>query len=235
MLTIRKRGPFWHIRGTLRVGQEARLVKEHTTGCARREDAEAYRARLESELRQELLHGPGGLIHRMTIADAGLAYINRPGGLKSYDLWRVDQLNELIGDHTLSRVAEAWAEFKRARCSSLAPATVERFRAILQAMINYAAAGAQVTAPKIRRTERVQNRRIRFLTKTEESRLLAAYAPHVRPIAETLCWQGLRIGEAMRLDWRDVNWPGNSLFTAETKTGEPRSVSLHRRVRLALR
>jgi len=46
----------------------------------------------------------------------------------------------VIGDHSLARAAEAWAEFKRTRCAGLAPATVERFRAILQAAINYGAA-----------------------------------------------------------------------------------------------
>ena len=40
----------------------------------------------------------------------------------------------------IGRAAEARAEFKRTRCAGLAPATVERFRAILQAAINYAAA-----------------------------------------------------------------------------------------------
>jgi integrase len=56
----------------------------------------------------------------------------------------------------------------------------------------------------------------------------------VRPIAETLCFQGLRIGEALRLDWAQVDWSGNSLFVAETKTGEPRAVTIHPRVRKAL-
>ncbi len=198
MLTIRKRGPVWHIRGSIRVGQEIRHVKEHSTGCDRKEDAEAYRARLERELRNELLHGPGGSLHRMTIADAGLAYVSRPGGLKPYDLWRVGQINDVIGDYPLSRTVEGWAMFKRSRCDGLAPATVERFRAILQAAINYAAAETEVTAPKIRRTERIQNKRIRFLSKDEETSLLAGYAPHVRPIAQTLCWQGLRVGEALK-------------------------------------
>ena len=235
MLTIRKRGPTWYARGSVRVGQEIRRVQERSTGCDRREDAEAYRGRLEAEIRQELIHGPGGAIHRMTMAEAGLAYINRPGGIKSYDLWRVGQLNDVIGDHPLSRAAEAWAEFKRLRCGGLAPATVERFRAIFQAAINYACADAQIGAPKLRRTERIANKPIRFLSKKEEVALLASYAPHVRPIAETLCWQGLRIGEALRLDWRDVNWSGNGIFIADTKTGQPRSVSLHHRVRLTLR
>jgi hypothetical protein len=90
MLTLRRRGKRFHVRGTIRVGRETRLIKEHSTGCNRREDAEAYRARFEAEIRHELLHGVGGRTHRLTIADAGLRYIERPGGVKSYDLWRVN-------------------------------------------------------------------------------------------------------------------------------------------------
>src|SRR5260370_39810859 len=140
MLTVRKRGRFWHVRGSVRVGKETRSVQEHSTGCDRKEDAEAYRSRLEAELRHELLYGAGRKAGRMTVADAGLRYVNRPGGVKSYDLWRVGQLNEIMGDYSIARAAEGWSEFKRARCAALAPATVERFRAVLQAVLNYAAA-----------------------------------------------------------------------------------------------
>jgi hypothetical protein len=51
-------------------------------------------------------------------------------------------------------------------------------------------------APKIGRTDRIQNRRIRFLSKDQETRLLGSYAGHVQPIAEALCFLGLRVGEA---------------------------------------
>ena len=91
-----------------------------------------------------------------------------------------------------------------------------------------------MTAPKLPRGGRIQNKRMRFLSKDQETRLLASHAPHVKPVAETLCRQGLRIGEALRLDWRDVSWAANTLFVAETKTGEPRTVTLHRRVRAIL-
>jgi integrase len=160
--------------------------------------------------------------------------MNRPGGVKSYDLWRLDQLNDLIGDYSIAKAAAAWVEFKRQRCAGLAPTTVERFRSVLHAALNYAAAEDQFVAPKIRRTDRIPNRRIRFLSKDQETRLLGSYAGHVQPIAEALCFLGLRVGEALRLDWRDVNWAGNALFIAETKTGEPRTVTIHRRVRTAL-
>jgi integrase len=234
MLTIRRRGRLWHVRGSIRVGGESRVIKEHSTGCDRKEDAEAYRARLEANIRREMLHGPGGRAERMTIADAGLAYMNRPGSVRSYDLWRLNQLNNVIGDWPIARAAAAFAEFKKQRCVGLAPATVDRFRCVLQAALNYAARESEFDAPKVHRTERIQNKRIRFLSQDQAGQLLDAYVPHVRPIAITLCVQGLRIGEALRLDWQHVNWAANSLFIAETKSGEPRTVNIHERARKAL-
>jgi integrase len=235
MLTLRKRGRFWHVRGSVRIGKESRRVQEHSTGCDRKEDAEAYQSRLEGELRHELLYGVGKRTERMTVADAGLRYVNRPGGVKSYDLWRLDQLNEVMGDYSVGRAAEGWSEFKGARCGGLAHATVERFRAVLQAVLNYAAAEEQFESPKIRRTDRIHKKRIRFLSKEQQELLLGSYAPHVRPIAVALCFQGLRIGEALRLDWVHVDWGANSLFILpETKNGEGRAVTMHPRVRKEL-
>lgn len=115
MLTVRKRGRVYHVRGSVRLGGETRWVKEHSTGCDRREDAEGYRARLEHDIRQALLHGDGGKAQALTIADAGLMYMNRPGGLKSYDLWRLDQLNDVVGDYPVAKAAEGWGRFKRSR------------------------------------------------------------------------------------------------------------------------
>jgi hypothetical protein len=60
MLTLRKRGRIYHVRGSIKVGGETSDVKEHSTGCDRREDAEAYRSKLEAEIRHDLLHGPRG-------------------------------------------------------------------------------------------------------------------------------------------------------------------------------
>ena len=57
MLNIRKRGQYWHCRGTVRVGRKTQVVKEHSTGCRERETAEAYKAKLEYDIGQELLHG----------------------------------------------------------------------------------------------------------------------------------------------------------------------------------
>lgn len=234
MLTIRKRGKRFHVRGTVRVGRETRVVKEHSSGTDRREDADAYRSKLETEIRHEILHGRGGRTHSLTIADAGLRYIERPGGVRSYDLWRLDQINSAVGDRPVAQAADAWSEFKRLRCGGLLPATVQRFKATFSAALNHLAREEGFDAPKLPRGEKVLNKRMRYLTPAQADRLIAAYAPHVRPVAVLLRWQGVRIGEALRTDWLHVNWQANSIFVPESKNGEPRTIAMHRQTRAEL-
>jgi integrase len=235
MLTIRRRGRLYHVRGSIRVGGETRIVKERSTGCHRQEDAAAYRAKLETEIRAEMLHGPGGRPHRMTIADAGLDYIGRPGGVRRGDLWRLDRVADVVGDWPIARANAAFGEFVKQRCVGLGPATVERFRTVLSAAINYAAKAGEFVAPKVARVAKVKPRPITYLSGLDAERLIAAYAPHVRPVATLLAFQGLRIGEAMRLDWQHVRWAADALYIIpETKTGEPRTVNMQERSRRAL-
>jgi integrase len=234
MLHIRRRGKNFHIRGTIRVGRETRIVKEHSCGTDRRDHAEAYRSKLEAEIRYEMLHGRGGRTHTLTIADAGLRYVARPGGVRSYDLWRLDRINTAVGDRTIAEAADAWSGYKSTCCVGLSPATVQRHRATFLAALNYLAREEGFDPPKLPRGDRVSNKRIRFLSVEQADRLIQAYAGHVRPIAVTLRWQGLRIGETLRIEWVHVNWSNNSIFIAETKTGESRTVTMNERTRAAL-
>lgn len=234
MLTIRRRGKNFHVRGSIRVGRETRVVKEHSCGTNLREIAEAYRSKLEADIRHEILHGPEGRTHTLTIADVGLSYIGRPGSVQSYDLWRLDQINRVVGDHRIAQAADAWTEFKRVRCGGLSPATVQRFKAIFSAALNYLASEQGFDAPKLPRGEKGSSKRVRYLTEEQADRLVAAYAFHVQPIAIMLRWQGVRIGEALRVDWLHVNWKANAIFLPESKNGEPRTITMHRKTRAAL-
>lgn len=170
----------------------------------------------------------------MTIADAGLRYMGRPGGLSRGDLWRLEKINAIVGDRTISQAAEAWAEFKRAQCAGSMSSSVARWHATYSAAINYLAAEEGFDAPRLPRGEKGSPKRIRYLTEAQADRLVASYAPHVKPIAIMLRWQGLRIGEAIRVDWQHVNWHASSIFVPETKTDEPRTVTMHRETRAAL-
>ena len=237
MLTIRRRGKYFHVRGSVRVGRETRFVKEHSCGTDRRDDANDYKAKLEADIRHEILHGAGGRTHSVTIADAGLRYMGRPGGVRSYDLWRLNQINEVVGHYTIARAAEAWTEFRRVRCGDIQPTTAQRFRSTFRAAINYLADAEGFDPPglpKRAKGERIDKKRICFLVNQAADRLIKSYAEHVQPIAMTLRWQGLRIGEALRVRWEHINWKANSIFIAESKNGEARTVAMHRKVRRAL-
>src|SRR5262249_23666008 len=186
MLTIRRRGKNFHIRGTIRVGRETRIVTEHSCGTDRRDAAEAYRSKLEAEVRHEMLHGRGGRTPNLTIADAGLRYVARPGGVRSYDLWRLDRINKAVGDRTIAQASDAWSEYKRTCCAGLLPATGQRHRATFLAALNYLAREEGFDPPRLPRADRVTSKRLRYLSPEQAARLIEAYADHVRPIAITL-------------------------------------------------
>jgi len=154
--------------------------------------------------------------------------------VRPYDLWLLGQINAVVGDRPVAQAADAWSEFKRGRCGGLLPASVQRFRATFNAALNYLASEEGFDAPKLPRGEKVSNKRIRYLPTGQADRLIAAYDPRVRPIATVLRWQGLRIGEALRVDWLHVDWKQNSIFVPETKNGEPRTVTLHKQARAEL-
>jgi len=196
MLTLRKRGTYFHIRGSIRVGRETRVVDEHSTGTDRRETAEAYRSKLESDIRHEILHGRGGRAHVMTISDAGMRYMERPGGVRSYDLWRLDRIASAVGDYSIAQAADAWSHFKRVRCGGLSPATVPRFRATFSAALNCLAAEEGFDAPKLPHGEKVSNKRVKYLTDDQADRLIAAYALHVSRLPP--CFVGRAFGSAKR-------------------------------------
>ena len=233
MLSIRRRGKVFHTRGTVRVGRQIREVKEHSTGCREREAALGYLHHLEAEIRDEILNGPAGRARRLTCEEAMHLYLDRPGGLHRMDVWRLGELGDVLGDMPVSDVLTGWARFKAKRCTGLAPATVDRFRGTLQAAINHAARERGFQAPAIPHVK-FSNQRVRYLTKVQREVLLAAYAPHVRPIALTLCFQGCRTQEALQLLWNDVDMGRGTLWFGRTKTGEPRTVTMHPRVQAAL-
>jgi hypothetical protein len=145
-----------------------------------------------------MLHGAGSKAQGLTVADAGLLYMNRPGGLKSYDLWRLDQLNEVVGDYPVAKAADGWGRFKQVRCGGLAPATVARFRAVLQAALNYAAAVERFDAPQLGPADRVPKKRIRFLSRDQKPGCSAATlrtsGRSPRPCASRGCGSGKRCG-----------------------------------------
>lgn len=71
---------------------------------------------------------------------------------------------------------------------------------------------------------------VRWLTPAEADKLIDACAPHQRPLVVFLFYTGARAGEALWLDWKNVNLETRQATFQRTKNGDPRSVPLHPRV-----
>jgi integrase len=238
MLALRKRGRIYHVRGTIRVGRQVRDIREHSTGCRDRAAAEAYRAKLEGEVRAELLHGRAAARRAVTFEMAALGYLedhrprNRPAGLHPNDVWRLGELGRVLGAVPLEGLAAAWPRFVRQRCAGLASSTIDRFRATLTAAVRHHCRPGPL--PELPARERFKNERQAWLTEDERERLIGSYAAHVQPIVIALAYTGARCQEALQLRWRDVDLGRGVISFLRTKSGQPRDVALRPRVRSAI-
>ena len=68
----------------------------------------------------------------------------------------------------------------------------------------------------------------------EAERLIDASPLYLQPLIVFLLYTGARAGEALWLDWNNVDLERKQVTFPDTKNGEPRSVPLHSRVVAAL-
>lgn len=243
-LHYRLRGKVWHVRGTVGIGAEVRNVDERSTRCRDEALAREYGQRLEHEIQRDILEGDRGRAKRHTVAQALHLYLTRPEPFGQLDIWRIGELGRIAGDFKIADAKAGWQKFVAERCKDrpigktlrrdLAPATVERFRSIYQAALHYACAHWEIAAPKVAVIDTERPPPIWLPLKTQ-NRLLAAYSAPADAVAEFLCFEGCRTQEALRADWRHVNWSNGTVFFPETKNGKARTVTLHPRVRTRLR
>jgi integrase len=77
--------------------------------------------------------------------------------------------------------------------------------------------------------------RTHYLSPSEAKRLVAAAAPHLKPLLILMLCTGARVAEALELDWREVDLVGQRVtFWTKGNPRRRRVVPLEPRVRLAL-
>ncbi len=243
-LSYRRRGEVWHCRGTVRVGRKTFTVREFSTGANTKVDAEAVGAAEEARIRAEFLDT--GMVvepsRTLTIRDCIAAYKARPGGLHPFDVQRLDDLDASMGGIAVSGTREAWGAWLRGRGRGLAPSTVARWRSTLLAALTYGADEFGAVVPTLRAIRGAEVERIAYLTPQQEACLLAAYNRWTAPVMLVLCETGMRTTEALRLDWRHVDWVRGVLVVEHagrcdgpsTKSGKSRRIGMRPAVREAL-
>jgi integrase len=212
----------------VRVGRRTFTVREFSTGCTNKSDAEAVGAAEEARIRAEYLDTGKVMepVRQVTIHDCIVAYRSRPARLHPFDVQRLTELDTAMGHVIVSGVREAWGAWLRDRGRNLAPSTVARWRSTLMAAMTYGADEFGIAVPILRAVRDSDAERIAYLTPQQETRLLAAYSQWAAPVMLVLCETGLRTQEALRLDWRQVDWQRRALVIEHAgRRGGPRTKS----------
>lgn len=92
------------------------------------------------------------------------------------------------------------------------------------------------TLDRLRRVKlhREENRRLRYLSTEEIRRLIAAAAPHLRPIIIFALNTGCRRGEILNLTWDRVDLRHGFIYLTETKSGKAREIPINQTLRAVL-
>jgi integrase len=217
-LVRRPKSPYWYVRGTLR-----RVRVEESTGIDDKKAAEEIRAKREAEILAESVYGRRATV---TFAEAALSYIEC-GGSRRF----ANPVIEHFGTTPLVRVdQDAIERGARKAFPHASDATRDRQFFTPSSAIMRHAAKRGWCAPLLLQRPSPSAERVRYLTPDEADRLIAASSARLGPLIVFLLYTGARVGEALWLDWRDVDLAPAHVTFARTKNGEARGVPLHQRL-----
>jgi integrase len=122
---------------------------------------------------------------------------------------------------------------------NLKPASVNKNISLLKAMIKKAVDWEMVEESMLKKVRAVKlfpenNRRLRFLSKTECQELIISCDTHLRPIVITAINTGMRRGEILNLTWEQVDMKHGFILLDITKNGERREIPINSTLRSTL-
>lgn len=221
-LTRRHGSPYWYIRGAVR-----KVRVDESTGLVDREKAEEALIRRSAQIIDNTIHGDPST---RTFAEAAVSYLEAGGEGK-----HLPPILKRLGDTPLRSIHQGVIEETARKLKpSAGPATLNRhIYTPIAAVLHHAARKRWCDKPVIARPVEPQGR-VRWITHEEAERLIAAAAPHLRPLVIFLLCTGARLSEALYLDWAQVDLGRCHVVFLDTKNGTNRGVPLHPRAVAAL-
>src|SRR5712692_9200238 len=146
-----------------------------------------------------------------------------------------NQISPLVIEKFKKQRRESVTRYERQR----APASVNRELATLSRIFSLAIDNGIVETNSCRKVRKLRenNERKRYLTQDEERRLMAALTArraHLRPLILLAINTGMRRGELLSLEWRNVDFQRGVIHVTNTKTGRDRDVPMNSEVRSIL-
>lgn len=206
-----------YIRGTIR----GTSVCE-STGTSEPKRAEEYRAKREAELWTESIYGKKATV---TFAHAVAAYLEAQERSETTK-FHLRRLLDHFGTRRLMEIAqpqldEAYRKILRDGVDA-SPAT--KMRGVLtplRAVLEFAAIRQWCDRPAFE-TPRIPKSKTTYLKPAEVSRLINAAAPHLKPLIIFLVGTGVRMSEALDLEWKDVDLRGHQAVVWQKQGNERR-------------
>ena len=193
---------------------------DESTGTNDRRIAEAYRVKRERELHEAVLYGDRP---KVAFAEAANHYVASGGSTRF-----LSAVVRILGSQQVAAIGQADVDrAARAILPAASGSTVNRqVYTPASAVLHHAALHGWCAAPVLKRPSSGEGR-VRWLTKPEAARLLGASSAHLRPLVQFLLYTGARAGEALWLDWSQVDLQRRHVQFVQTKNGVARGVPLH--------
>jgi integrase len=221
-LVKRHSSPLWYLRGSVRG-----VVVDESTKVNDREQAEAIRAKREWEIVNRQI---GGSRATATFLEAAVSYMESGGEARF-----VKPLIDYFKATPLAQIGQGEVDAcARKLYPGRSPATVNRMvYTPISAIMMHAARRKLCDRPAFERPKQPRGR-VRWITHEEADRLIDACAPHLAPLVTFMLSTGCRVGEALTLDWRDVDLSRAHVAFLDTKNGDRRGAPLHPRALAAV-
>jgi integrase len=128
---------------------------------------------------------------------------------------------------------EAW---QSDLAETLSIASVNHHLQLFRAILLRAVAGRRLRPEHVpaMKLENPNNKRLRYLTDDEESRLLGALPERLRALIVVAIHTGLRKGELLKLTWDAMDFVSSTIDVREAKSGEGRRMPMNSVVRATL-
>ena len=201
-MSLYKRGDIWWVHITTAKGRRIR----RSTGIRARKAAQEYHDRLKAEQwRTERL----GERPAYSWDQAAVQWLKESTHKATHEQDRaiLRWLDPYLGGRRLSELTrESIVEIAAAKAKEASPATANRHLALVRAILRKARDEWEWVdrIPKIRQY-RVQNRRIRWISREQAERLLACLPPHQAAMARFGLVTGLRQRNVSHLEWSQVD------------------------------
>ncbi|MHB2026916.1 MAG: tyrosine-type recombinase/integrase [Elusimicrobiota bacterium] len=149
--------------------------------------------------------------------------------------WRSDEIivNKLkayFADKPLAQILPQNIEgYKASRKSFVMEATINRELAVLKTIFAKAVLWGYASRNPVKEVSlfKEETTPIRILTPEERQKLLTASPDFLRPILVAALKTGMRLGEIIRLKWKDVDLSQETISLTQTKAKKMREIPIH--------